>query len=404
MFFRFLRTNLSCQHWLAGGLAFCLLFLFSPQGVRAQGLSGITGTITDESGAVIPGVTVTATSNATGVSSHTATTSVGTYTITDLIPGVYTVKVDKAGFETSVLNNVNVDVGKFSTTDAILKVGSTTQTIEVTATPVALETTQPQLGTVVESKIAQEVPTLIGGGPGNIGPRDRQIDDLIFLAPGVTGGEFEHRINGGVSYQNEVMFNGVVAVQSETQGMQSNINPPFEMVNEIQALTSNFGAQYGLAQGVADYRFASGTNQLHGDGFEVLRNTILDAAGVNPPGTTPTQVGPTPVINQNSFGFSVGGPVFFPKLYNGKNKTFFFVSADWFRLNSTDTGTNTIPTPAEVTSALTLRPLVCPLIPRLSSCPRTLLPRQAARRRRPDNRGRTTRSPHLALARLRRPF
>jgi hypothetical protein len=348
MLFRLFRTNLNCQHWLAGGLAFCLLLIFSPQGTRAQGLSGITGTITDESGAVIPGVTVTATNNATGVSSHTATTSVGTYTITDLIPGVYTVKVDKAGFQTSVLNNVNVDVGKFSTTDAILKVGSTTQTIEVTATPIALETTQPQLGTIIESKIQQEVPTLIGGGPGNIGPRDRQIDDLIFLAPGVQGGEFEHRINGGVSYQNEVMFNGVVAVQSETQGMQSNINPPFEMVNEIEALTSNFGAQYGLAQGVASYRFASGTNQLHGDGFEVLRNTILDAAGVAPPGTTPTQVGPTPVINQNSFGFSVGGPVFIPKIYNGKNKTFFYTSFDWFRLNSSEIGTNTIPTPAEV--------------------------------------------------------
>jgi len=354
MFLRFLRTNLSCQHWLAGGLAFCLLFVFSPQGVRAQGLSGVTGTITDESGAVIPNVAVTVTNNATGVSSHAVGTSVGSYTVTDLIPGTYTVKFEKTGFQTSVLNTVYVDVGKFATADAVLKVGNIAQAIEVTAAPIALETTQPQLGTVVEPKIAQEVPTLIGGGPGNIGPRDRQIDDLIFLAPGVTGGEFEHRINGGVSYQNEVMFNGVVAVQSETQGMQSNINPPFEMVNEIEVLTSNFGAQYGLAQGVASYRFVSGSNQLHGDGFELLRNTILDAAGVSPPGTTGPDSsgyyhpGPTPVINQHNFGFSLGGPVFFPKLYNGKNKTFFYVSADWFRLNSTDTGTNTIPTPAEV--------------------------------------------------------
>jgi hypothetical protein len=316
--------------------------------MRAQGLSGLTGTIMDESGAVVPDVAVTATNNATGVSSRAATTSVGTYTITDLIPGPYTVKFEKSGFRTSVLNNVYVDVGKFATADGVLKVGSLTQTVEVTAAPIALETTQPQLGTVIENKIAQEVPTLIGGGPGNIGPRDRQIDDLIFLAPGVQGGEFEHRINGGVSYQNEVMFNGVAAIQSETQGMQSNINPPFEMVNEIEALTSNFGAQYGLAQGVASYRFASGTNGLHGDGFEVLRNTVLDAAGVNPPGTTQTSVGPTPVINQNSYGFSVGGPVVLPKLYNGRNKTFFYTSFDWFRLNATDTGTNTIPTPAEV--------------------------------------------------------
>ena len=354
MFFRFLKTNLSWQHWLALSLASCLLLLLSPQGVCAQGLSGITGTITDETGAVVPDVAVTVTNIATGVSSHAVTASVGTYTITDLIPGAYTVKLEKKGFRTWVLNNVYVDVSKFATADAVLEVGNIAQTVEVTATPIALETTQPQLGTVVEPKIAQEVPTLIGGGPGNVGPRDRQIDDLIFLAPGVTGGEFEHRINGGVSYQNEVMFNGVVAVQSETQGFQSNINPPFEMVNEIEVLTSNFGAQYGLAQGVASYRFVSGSNQLHGDGFELLRNTVLDAAGVSPPGTTGPDSsgyyhpGPTPVINQHNFGFSLGGPVFFPKLYNGKNKTFFYVSADWFRLNSTDTGTNTIPTAAEV--------------------------------------------------------
>jgi hypothetical protein len=348
MFFRFLRISVSCQRWLAGGFIFCLLVLLSPQGARAQGLSGINGTITDESGAVVPGVAVTATNNATAVSTRGATTSVGAYTITDLIPGAYTVKFEKAGFQTAVLNNVYVDAGKFATADTVLKVGSVTQMVEVTAAPVVLETTQPQIGTVVENKIAQEVPTLIGGGPGNVGPRDRQIDDLIFLAPGVTGGEFEHRINGGVSYQNEVMFNGVAAIQAETQGFQSNINPPFEMVNQIEVLTSNFGAQYGLAQGVASYQFASGTNHLHGDAFEVLRNTALNAAGVNPPGTTPTMVGPTPIINQHNYGFSVGGPVIFPKLYNGKNKTFFFMSVDWFRQNQTDTATMTVPTPAEV--------------------------------------------------------
>jgi len=229
-----------------------------------------------------------------------------------------------------------------------LKTGVATDTVEVVAEQIALETTQPQLGTIVENKLVDEVPILIGGGPGNIGARDRQIDDYLFIAPGVQGGEFSHRINGGVDFENEVMFNGVVANQSETQGLQSNINPPFEMVSEIQVLTSNFSAQSALAQVVSSYQFASGTNTLHGDAFEINRNTIFNAAGANPPGTTSTAKGPTPPLHQNSFGFSLGGPVWVPKLYNGKNKTFFHVSVDWFRQNIQDQGTYTVPTPAEV--------------------------------------------------------
>ena len=329
--------------------ALCLLLVFSSALVLAQGLSGISGTVTDSSGGVVADASVTVTNNATNVSTVAATTSAGTYVITDLIPGIYTVRIEKAGFSTGVLSEVHVDVSRTTNGDLTLKTGSTTDTVEVVAQQIALETTQPQLGTVIENKLVSDIPTLIGGGPGNIGARDRQIDDYLFLAPGVQGGEFSHRINGGVDFENEVVFNGVVAVQSETQGLQSNINPPFEMIGEVQVLTSQFSAQYGLSQGVASYQFASGTNTLHGDAFEIVRNTILDAAGANPPNPANRPgKGPTPTINQNNYGFSVGGPVWIPKIYNGKNKTFFHVSADWFRLNLSDQNTFTVPTPAQV--------------------------------------------------------
>jgi hypothetical protein len=330
-------------------LALALLLVFWPSALRAQGLSGIRGTVTDPSGAVVPDAKVTATNDDTSVSSQTTTTSAGVYTFTDLIPGTYTVRVEKSGFATRLLRGVHVDVSRTTAADADLTTGTTNETVEVVAQQIALETTQPQLGTIIENKLVEEVPILIGGGPGNIGARDRQIDDYLFIAPGVQGGEFSHRINGGVDFENEIVFNGVVAVQSETQGLQSNINPPFEMVSEIQVLTSNFSAQYGLTQGVASYQFASGTNTLHGDAFEIVRNTIFNAAGANPPGSSATGKGPTPTINQNNFGFSLGGPVWFPKLFNGKNKTFFHVSADWFRQNQTDSsGPLTVPTQAEV--------------------------------------------------------
>ena len=349
-----------------------LLFaLVLPLLMQAQGLSGISGVVTDESGASVPEAKVTVTNVATNVSTISVTTSAGTYTVTDLNPGTYQVKVEKAGFSTGVLKDVHVDVSRMTSADTVLKTGATTETVEVFAQQIALETTQPQLGTVIENKLVQEIPVIIGGGPGNIGARDRQIDDYLFIAPGVQGGEFSHRINGGVDFENEVMFNGVVANQSETQGLQSNINPPFEMVNDIQVLTSNFSAQYGLAQGVASYQFASGTNQLHGDGFELLRNTFLNAAGANPPGTTLAAKGPTPTINQHNYGFSVGGPVWLGKLYDGRNKTFFHVSADWFRQNQTDSALMTVPTQAEVGgdfSALTVPIFVPPTFVAPAGC------------------------------------
>ena len=118
------------------------------------------------------------------------------------------------------------------------------------------------MGTTIEHEVVEELPDQLGGVNGGVGPRGRQIDDFLFLAPGVQGGEFSHRINGGVDFQNEVLFNGVPAVQSETQGFQSNINPPFEMVNQFRVVTSVFSAQYGLAQGAASYNFVSGTNRL----------------------------------------------------------------------------------------------------------------------------------------------
>ena len=339
---------------LLATLAVCLTSLFCVSNLRAQALSGINGTVTDQSGAVVPGAKVTVTNVATNVSSSAISSSVGTYAITDLTLGTYTVKVEKSGFQTAIISGVNVNANESSTVNAKLKPGTVSQTVTVTAPSISLQTNEPQIGTVIQSKIIHQVPVVIGGGPGNIGPRDRQIDDYLFLAPGVTGGEFSKRFNGGVDMQNEVMFNGVPVVQSETQGMQSNINPPFEMVSQVNAITDNFSSKVALAQGVASYRFASGTNQLHGDVFELNRNSYFFAAGMNPnPGSFIDANGlfhqtPAPHLVENNWGFSLGGPVWIPKIYDGRNKTFFHVSLDWFHLNQANTGTMTVPSQAEV--------------------------------------------------------
>src|SRR5437763_9172599 len=312
--------------------------------LHAQAVSGITGTVADPSGAVIADAKITATNDATGVVTPANTSSAGTYSITDLIPGSYTVRIEKSGFKAGIYNHVIVEAGgRKSTLDAVLSTGTIQENVEVNANSITLETEQPALGATIERTALEELPAQIGGG---VGDRGRQIDTFLFLTPGIQGGSFSHRINGGVDFENEVVFNGVTAVQSETKGCQSNINPPYEMVSEFRVLTSVFSAQYGLAQGVATYQFASGTNSFHGDAFEILRNDMFDARGAFPTGSSISDTGvlkrgPVPADKLHNYGFSVGGPIW-------KNKTFFFMSSEWYRHNQTVGGTMTVPTQAEV--------------------------------------------------------
>ncbi len=331
------RAATPCLHKGARAWILSLVCLFVAAGSlrvgQAQTLSSMTGTVTDTSGATVANATVTVTHNSTGVSKTASTSSAGSYTITDLNPGIYTVKVDIAGFQTSVHDNVGIDVGRSSTVDAVLQPGNTQQTITVSENSIALDTTAPSLNTTIENKVVQELPLELPGGRG------RQIDAFIFLAPGVTGDTFSHRINGGVDFQNEVVFNGIPMAQSETQGYQTIWNPPFELVNEFNVLRSSFSAQYGLAQGVITYHTASGTNELHGDGFEIFRNNFFDARGAYNP--------KVPVDKENNYGFTIAGPVIIPKLYNGKNRTFFHLSMEWYRQNVTSTGFTSLPTAAE---------------------------------------------------------
>ena len=313
-------------------LVACVGLWIAPRAM-AQTLASIDGTVTDSSGAIVANAKVSITNDATNVTKTAITSSAGTYTITDLIQGIYTVKVESAGFQTSVHKGVTVEVGRAATVDAVLSAGETTQTIEVHEDVIALDTTQPNLNTTIENKVVEALPNEVSGGRG------RQIDNFVFLAPGVTGGTFSKRINGGVDFQNEVVFNGVAMAQSETAGFQTIWNPPFELVNEFNVLRSSFSAQYGLAQGVITYQTASGTNQFHGDGFEIIRNSFFDSRGAY--NTT------VPYDNENNYGFSIGGPVIIPKVYNGKNKTFFHLSMEWYRQNQQQTGTFSLPTAAE---------------------------------------------------------
>ncbi len=301
----------------------------------AQASSGITGTIFDNTGAIVPGAAVVITNVGTQTSVNTVSSSAGTYTSTGLLPGRYSVTVTANGFSKTVKDQVNVEVSTQSTIDFTLTAGGSDTTVEVTSPLISLNTTQPELGTTIEPEVVQALPTQVSNGRG------RQIDSFIFLAPGVQGTSFSHRINGGVDFQNEIVFNGIPVAQAETAGYQTGINPPFELVNQFRVERSTFSAQYGLAQGATTYQMASGSNAFHGDAFYVNRNEFFDAKGYFN--------AVTPVSRENNYGFTVGGPVIIPHLYNGKDRTFFHFSLDFGKTVLTDTRIGNVPTALEKT-------------------------------------------------------
>jgi Carboxypeptidase regulatory-like domain len=336
--------RVAVRHGLVAGLAVCLAVLLCPGEVRAQAVSRINGTVTDQAGGAIPDAKVTVTNVDTNVSQTIETTSAGTYLVIDLIPGTYDVKVEKAGFKTFVDKHVVVVGGATSTSNATLVPGTLAQTVEVIAPAVALQTEQPEIGTTINETLTEELPQLISGS-------NRQIDNFIFLAPGVTGSGFSHRINGGVDQQTEVMFNGVPEAFSETAGYTFWNQPPYDSIQDADILTGTFSAQYGLGQGVEQYRTKSGTNTIHGDGFFLYRDDKLLAApgaylDINPNNSGVLDQPNTNI--QSDLGFSVGGPVYLPKLYEGRNKTFWFFSYDRYRQAFTP-NVVTLPTPAELT-------------------------------------------------------
>jgi hypothetical protein len=355
----------------AAGLLICGFLLCLPHVLHAQTFSGMSGTVTDATGAVVPDAKITITNSETGVSRIAQTSSAGDYRLTDLNPGAYTVTVEKSGFKTSLQSSVLVQAAASSTANVVLTVGDAREVVEVHASNVSLETEQPLLGTTIPSKLLEDLPMLSVGTV-------QQIETLECLAPGVTmikvtdgaagagvtsigrmnggltpGVSTDGRIDGGLDFQNEVVFNGVPIAFAEFQGRQYYINPPFDMVKEFTVLQGAFSAQYGLGQGVVQYQLQSGTSAIHGGAFGIFRDAIFDAPGaVND--VKPNDrgiVGEPNTDHEIDWGFMAGGPVRIPKSSgrdnSGHDKTFWFVSLEKFRQASGQPAV-TVPTAAMV--------------------------------------------------------
>ncbi len=325
--FREVRTAASVLVLLA-------MVVLAQQVVLAQGSAdgSIRGTITDPSGASVAGVTVTITNNANGVAKTQTTGDDGTFNGLNLAPGSYTIKAEKAGFGTRVTQNVQVSVGKATTSDIQLAVGSVTDTVNVEANVAPITEDKGDRGVVLGAQTLENLPLQVSG---NI----RLVDTFLTLSPGVTGDTFSARINGAPDFSQDFYYDGIPYMNADGGGRQEALGAPFESVDEYAIITNAYNAQYGRGAGLLNFHIRSGSNRLHGGAWEYLRNNVLDAKGF-----FATEA---PTEKQNEFGFKVGGPVYIPKIYNGKDKTFFFTNFNWFRFRGGNSNSlTTLPTAA----------------------------------------------------------
>jgi hypothetical protein len=289
----------------------------------------IQGIVTDTTGASIAGAKVTATNQATNVAQTTTTNESGNYTFPLVPVGDYTVKCEVSGFKTESVRNIRVETAAQVRQDFKLSVGNLTESIEVVASGVALQTENATVGAVIENRRITELPL-----------NGRNMQSLAVLVPGVQFGErtgrgdgsggfpipgqgFSVSANGQRETSQVASLDGVDAKDPRIHIM--NFVPSIEAIEEFRIQTNAYNAEYGFGAGaVVSVTMKSGTNQLHGALFDFLRNDKFDAENyfLNfelAPGQTRAKKN---TLRQNQFGLVLSGPVLIPKLYNGKNKTF----------------------------------------------------------------------------------
>ncbi|MFB3826194.1 MAG: TonB-dependent receptor domain-containing protein [Bryobacteraceae bacterium] len=305
-------------------IAFWLLWA-APLCAQIGGGGTIKGTVTDATGAVVPGAAVIATNVATGVETRRETTPAGLYVIAPLPVGTYKIAASAPGFRTTVQEQVVLDALSTVEMNLQLEVGATSESLTVTAAPPELNTSDARMGQTVRNDMYTALPLTMGDG----NPRNPAA--FIYLMPGVQEGGTFGFVNGGQSFSKDVYLEGLPITdavrQGESRALQFAVS--VESVDQFQVETSGQSVEYN-GQGSENYTIKSGTNQLHGSAYEFLRNTVLDSRGFFSP--------KRPQQNQNQFGFTIGGPV-------RKNRIFFFGSYDAYRYRvATDYRFVTIPT------------------------------------------------------------
>ncbi|PYU72888.1 MAG: hypothetical protein DMG52_17410 [Acidobacteria bacterium] len=332
------RTRVRYFLCLVGCLACCLIAL----SLWGQTNSGnIRGTITDPSGATLAGATVTARNMDTGLSITTASTDAGLYSVPNLPPGRYSVSAEAPSLKKYTQEGVTVATGTAVTLDIQMQLGAVSENVTVIADASQLQTATSEIGATVQSTLVANLPLEVSG-------TIRNPVQFIELVPGFVGGvannpgsnsSDDFKVNGGQEGGTDVLVDGV-SISLVSANTQWNKGVSTEGVQEFKVLQSNFSAEYGESgDGIVSLTMRSGTNEFHGSAYDYLRNRDLDANSWK----NNLLGSPRSVDTQNDFGATAGGPVFIPKLYHGRDKTFFFFDYEGFRLRNGGTGTQSLP-------------------------------------------------------------
>ncbi len=317
----------------------CFAVLFAGGSAYAQlaNTTSLVGTVTDSAGAVMVGVSITAVNVATKDTYTGATGPEGTYVIEFLKVGTYSVQAKHPGFETVTKNGVTVDYNQTVRTDFALPVGQVSQNIEVKATTPPIATDDASVREVVAQQAVADLP-LNGRDPLQLAATVPGVLPGQKSANGVPPGE--DFIGAGTrEIQNSVSLDGIAIMNNLITTVP--YHPSVDSIQEFEVQTGTYSAQYGAYLGAhLNLITKSGTNDLHGALFEFFRNDVLDARNYFASTTAPK-----PPLRQNQFGFEIGGPVWIPKLYNGRNKTFFMVDYEGLRLIKDVSSLDTVLTP-----------------------------------------------------------
>src|SRR5437016_3117597 len=298
----------------------CLIVFPKPNG-HAQAVNAtLVGNITDSSGAMIGGATVSIQETSTGIGRVTTTNSSGNYTFPNLPPGTYSVTAEMPGFKNQIRPNVGLAVNSTVRVDIALQPGAVNETLEVTAASPPLQTDRSDVGHKIEAVQVEELP---------VGGANRNFQGLLALVPGTVRPHRDHseffnaqdtlsvEVNGQSREFNQLMIEGVN--DDERTGLLQIYVPPAEAIETVDVSTSNYTAEFGRAAGaVTNVILKSGTNRFHGSAYEYNRVSALAARSFfNHPLTANGSPNPVARTTYNYFGGSVGGPII-------KNKTFFF--------------------------------------------------------------------------------
>ena len=327
----------------AFGLLICALFSFA--GILSAQTGSITGQISDPSGASVSKASVKVMQLSTNVERSTETSTDGYYTLSNLLPGPYSVRIESAGFKPITQTGVQLQVDQDLRLDFAMQIGSVSEQVIVEAQGPLLQTESTEVSQTVQGKQVVNLPmlgrnayslgSLVPGVRTARGMNDLPVDQISTTSVS---------INGAPGNANEFLLDG--APNTAAAQNQPIIYPNADSVQEFRVETSNYSAEYGRAAGgIFNVVTKAGTNQLHGDMYEFLRNEKLNSNDffANRAGRS------LPPFKFNQFGGVLGGPVVIPHVYNGRDKTFFFVSTELVRFVQGVTYTATVPDPRQLT-------------------------------------------------------